>query len=291
MKIIKGILIFLILTAAVYFGVSLYNKYQDNKNHLAISEQNSVYYQDSLRTERNHVGELVYQHAVLMATNANLTKLNSELESELKKERGNVIYFSKINASLMQEIYDLKNRPDTNFISVIINSDFTQTIVFQYDTIFSKGNSRHLLGAIKVGFKNDKFLTYTFFSEDTQDSVEIKIPLIDENAVSVNIPRDSISMTMFTGLKENEETGLLEIFVRSNFPGFVVTELDGALIDPHESALLKSYFRTQKPKHWGLGVTVGIGTTLSDKQLWVGPSASLGVTYMIWYPSLKKSNK
>ena len=58
---------------------------------------------------------------------------------------------------------------------------------------------------------------------------------------------------MSTGFTENKD-GLLEIFVKSDYPGFKVSKLDGALIDPKKSNVLKKYF---PEKRWGLGVYCG----------------------------------
>lgn len=248
-------------------------------------EQNISYYKDSLRIEKNKVGDLEYQRSVLAADKKNLEKLNADLAAEVKKEKGTVIYLNKVIIGLNNRIDSLMNGKNGGTIDVKVNDNGTQTIVFTYDKIYSQGNERHVDGNIDVVFYSDKFVTQTIVTSKG-DTVKVKVPLINENAVMVSLPKDSIIMTVVTGLQEDKKTGNLEIFVRSNYPGFKIYKLDGALIDPQKSELIKSYF---PPEKWGIGFTLG-GCIMVDKNgaINIGPMIGVGISYDLWSFNPKK---
>jgi len=276
----------IILLVGIFVLITLFiTKCQKDKGEITRLNQNIAYYQDSLRVSQNKAGEWEYAHNVLAATNKNLESLNKDLADEVKKEKGNVVYLSKIVTVLEQKIIEISNTTGGQ-IDVEINDNKTQTITFKYSEVYSPGNSRHLEGKVDVGFHSDEFTIYEFLSDDKEDTIKVKIPVIDKNATSVSIPIDSIVMTLITGLKENEKTGFLEIFVRSNYPGFSVAYLDGAIIDPHKSTLIKSYF---PPKKWALGVSVGPSVMVDFKgQFHAGVALTLGLQYNLWQWNFKK---
>lgn len=263
----------LLLLGAFVLIILLVNSCNKNKEKEIKYNQNISYYTDSLRIERNKVNELEYTTNILSASNKNLEELNTDLSNELKKEKGTVVYLSKVVASLKDSL-KINNKIPGGQINDQINQDNTQTIVFEHKETYSPGNEKYTSGSIDVGFCDDEYVSQSFISTNN-DTIEVKIPVIDKNAVSVYL-NDSIVMTMTTGLKENEKTGILEIFVRSNYPGFTVSYLDGAIIDPHKSTLIKSYFPNKK---WGLGINFGIGGFVNHGQLYPGIGCIIGLNY------------
>lgn len=245
-------------------------------------EQNIAAFKDTLIIERNKVGEWQAKHAVIAATAKDLKILNEELYNEVQKQKGNVIYLSKINAQLEQKIKDLQNTPDDpDNITVNVNNDGTQTVNWKYDTVYSKGNERHMVGTAKIGFMNDTAVVKTYIT-DKGDTLSIRIPLIDKDDVIVNIPKDIIKMTLVTGLERDEKDDVLRIFVRSSYPGFQVTDLEGAIIDPQKDELIKSYFPR---KRFVIGTYGGIGATFNmfdNYKPAIGPSIGISLTYKIF---------
>jgi hypothetical protein len=102
----------------------------------------------------------------------------------------------------------------------------------------------------------------------------------------MHISRDEFAMSLTTGLTENKD-GLLEIFVTSKYPGFSVTDLNGSLIDPAKSDVLKKYF---PPKRWALGVYGGYGVYFDPAKIRVGTGIQLGIgiQYNIFQWNFKK---
>jgi hypothetical protein len=80
-------------------------------------------------------------------------------------------------------------------------------------------------------------------------------------------------MSFTTGLTESRN-GMLEIFITSDFPGFKPTNIEGALINPRESKVIKSFF---PPKRWGLGIQGGYGLYVDIHKNRVGHAFNLGV--------------
>ena len=87
------------------------------------------------------------------------------------------------------------------------------------------------------------------------------------------ISKDEIQFSLITGLKEKD--GNIEIFVRSTYPGFYVSKIDGAIIDPKKHPVLKNLNKT---KRWGVGPYIGVGV---GSNLKVTPQIGLGIQYSI----------
>jgi len=276
--------IFLLVTVFVLLVLLFKNcgrtSYDDYKTEM---EQNISYYKDSLTKERNKVGQIEYERAVLASSKKDLEKQNSNLASELRKEKGNVIYLANINASLKQKIIDLQNSVDKpESIIVTVNDDGTQNLAWRYDTIYSQGNERHMLGVAKISFDKDSTITQVTIT-DKGDTLKIEVPLIDKNKVIISIPTDVMKIKLTTGLKRADDN-LLKIFVRSDYPGFTITGIDGALIDPHKDPLIQSYFPR---KRFVVGFSLGVGATvdvfgISSPPISIGPTIGVGLTYKIF---------
>jgi len=82
-----------------------------------------------------------------------------------------------------------------------------------------------------------------------------------------------MSMHLVTGLTEEDKK--LKIFIRSDFPGFSITKLDGAIIDPQKSDIIKSFFPKKK---WGIGPSITLGL---DNNLKPAISVGISVSYNI----------
>lgn len=232
----------LILVSILYlFQMDKLNRL-DTKN--IILQQNQEYYKDSINVERNTVGELQYQRAILVTTRRLLKKDSSILAKELKKQKGNVIFLSNIIAKI-------ENKP----------ADTIRTIIVKYPN--------NLFGLQWEFEDNIDTLNYRLLAGETKflvtDSGTIE-PILTQ------ITRDVLGLSLQTGLVE--KNGVLTIFVKSNKIGFSVTKLDGAIIDPRKSKILKSLM----PKHqWVIGPTLSAGLMYNSSSSTLGPYVGIGI--------------
>lgn len=210
------------------------------KTDLAVSNQNNKALSDSVRFSKNKVGELEASRNVLISEKRGLEKLSKDLAEEVKKEKGKVY-------SLNKYILTIGNKPgDTVYIenTLIEYKNGEYGLDWKYDTIFDTENSRNLTGISK--FK-----------------------LVDGNIIPLNtlITKDDVNFSLVTGLKEKDDN--IEIFVRSNYPGFNVINLEGAIIDPKKNPVFKKFIT---PKKWSVGPYIGFGFSSS-----LTPSVQIGV--------------
>jgi biopolymer transport protein ExbD len=238
-------------------------------NEVTQLKQNIEAYKDSLTVSKNKAKEIQYNNGVLAATNNNLNELNKDLANEVDKQKGKVIFLTKSNASLVDSINKLKN----GNITVKVNGDGSQDIAWHFDTLYAAGNGHYIKGNIHVlPLTHDT----TIMIKTKTGNVALTIPKITSDDVEVSIPKDSIAFTLITGLERDKESNSLKIFVRSPYPGFSVTKLEGAIIDPQKDPLIKSYFPR---KRFVIGPQIGAGLTGDLKlRLFIG----LGVTYKIF---------
>jgi len=239
----RNLLILIILLLFVSFGVLL-NRHINIKNKLTISEQNNKALTDSIRVTSNKVGDLVFSKNIFVSKTEELKKLNSDLFLELKKERGKVREIVKLVSEIKSDTIYLPN-------TIVEYVGGNKGLVWNYDTIFSLGNERHISGVCK-------------FNIDTNGLVK---PLFTE------IHRDEIKFNLITGIKENGDN--VEIFVRSNYPNFNVTDLSGSIIDPKNHPVIKKFV---KPKKWHIGPFVGVGLGVNA---W--PSSNVGLGFQVGF--------
>ena len=211
--------------------------------------QNVFSLSDSIRTYKTKEGTLIYEKGALISENGSLKNLNKSLADEVKylKDHPIVIIKTKIviqNDTVLVPVYI--TNPVLNF-----DGSITRELKWDYDKDFGKGNSRKLSGKLNI-------------------TVDTSMNLI---TTPVHITTDEFSLAITTGMTENKD-GLLEIFIKSDYPGFNVTSLDGSLIDPRKSDVLKKYF---PPKRWALGLYGGVGPYVDPFNAKIGMGVQLGV--------------
>ena len=236
------ILILLLSGTGYYLNVKL--------TSLNIIEQNFKVKSDSLRTTINELGDTEHAKQVLIATNKDLGVLNKDLKAEYDKEKGKVYNLTQIIASLNNKPGD-PDEPIVIHSEVVVYPDSTVGLAWNNDTIYNKYNYRYLSGESK-------------FKYDSTGVTNLGTKLI----------KDNIGFNLVTGLRKLE--GKLEIFVRSDYPGFNVTKLDGAIIDPKKNPVFKEFIKPKK-FHFGPMVGIGIGTNLQFM-----PIIGVGMTYSIF---------
>lgn len=195
---------------------------------------------------KNKVGELEFSKNILVSEKKDLANLNKELSDELKKTKGDVYELNKY-------IIYLKGRPQPIPTSITITDSIIK-LDWEKDTIFNVGNSRFIKGQTK--FKAKIFKDSIIFSD-----------------VSTLLINDDIKLTVFQGFREKD--GNLEVFVRSNYPGFELKDLNSVIVDPKEHPILQKF--SEKPKRFGIGFYGGYGLGING----FSPQIGIGLQYNI----------
>lgn len=238
-KVQRNILLLILLFLGAKY---MFDGYSNLKVQLEISEQNQLALTDSIRVTENKYKELVFSKNTLIAQKGNLEDLNKDLANAVKRERGKVRSLNRIVSEVKADTVFTNN-------TLILYKDGTNGLSWNYDTIYDKNNERHISGISN-------------FSIDSNGNIR---PL------KTIISKDEFKFNLITGLKEKD--GNVEIFVRSDYPNFNVTKLDGAIIDPQNHPIIKKY---QKNKRWGIGPYAGVGIGINSNQI---PNKDFGLGY------------
>jgi cell division protein FtsB len=252
--------ILLVLTAVLLF--LLIRSCNGNDREINTLKQNVFSLNDSLRTYKDKTGQLVYEKGALISENGNLKNLNNDLANEVKNLKDNPLVVIKTVVKVIH---------DTTYVEINSTNPgkwngntFTQNFEWDLNNKYSLENYRLIEGNFDV-YVDSAFKLSTS---------------------KMKIVKDEFSMGMSTGFTENKD-GLLEIFVKSDYPGFKVSKLDGALIDPKKSDVLKKYF---PPKRWAIGVYGGYGVSINPVTLIpaTGIQIGVGLQYNILQWNFKK---
>jgi hypothetical protein len=198
----------------------------NTKSKLNITNQNIAALRDTIRVQKNRAGELTYSIKTLLTDKRNLENLNKDLREELDKQKGKVVYITKTVT---------KTKVDTHYVNnnITVYGGGKFSLDWKYDSIFSPDNYRNFSGN-------------SFFHID---SITGKI-----TPGKTRIDNDEIGFSLVTGLREKD--GSLEIFVTPKYPGMKITKIEGAVVDPKKSDLLKDMF---PDKRISVGPYVGLG--------------------------------
>lgn len=216
------------------------------------NEQNISALQDSVRTYKNKNDDLVYEKLAYIASEKELARYNKELKDEVSYLKDNPITVTKYITRIVHDTVRVPVYIDTT--NITWNADSTiKYIPFEWDndTSYNENNYRKLGGNFIV-------------SVDT---------LLNSSINEFEITRDEIGLSFTTGLTENSEDQV-EIFITSDYPGFVPTSIEGALFDPRESKVIKKFF---PPKRWAVGVYGGYGFYFDPSNTKFGSGLQLGV--------------
>lgn len=217
----------------------------------AKSEQNIAVLLDTIRTSKNKLGQIEFEKNVLVSSKKGLEDLNADLSKQVNAEKGKVAYLSHIVAEIRTKYDSMINIPAISFggnpCDTIVNYDMP----WKFSKTYDQYNYKKLEGV-------------TSFTMD-------KGKMIKSGA---KVTEDVIGFNIVTGLKKNGD--YYEIFVRSDYPGFKPTKIDGAFIPQ------KDLFPTQKKQHWSIGPTfnasLGMGVYPNvTPMIYVG--VGLGINY------------
>ena len=233
----------LFFTALVIF-VLLYLKGCNDRERLEaklqMSNNNIVALQDTVRVEKTRSGELQYVKTVLSADLKDLKQLNSDLYKEVKDQKTQVYYISKITAQLNDKIEGWNPGGEHTYDPISGND----MIDWKFDTTGINW-SRSISG------------TTSFKITSSCNGYEVK-------PIGSKLDNVNYKFSLTTGLKESKtHKGSLEIFINSTYPGMTFTDIQGSIIDPED---FRKYLPAPKPHRWSFGPYFGIGYGITLKQ-------------------------
>lgn len=165
---------------------------------LAVATQNIAALQDTIRLTKTKDNKPEFDKLAFLTDKVeNLEKLNVDLARTVKNINGKVSSIIKSSVSVTRDSFPVVVKAEM--------VDSTITATFDHDTTYSPGNYRKLSGFTQYNLRNG-----------------------NTNAM---VTKDKIGMTFTTGIKNFKE-GKPEIFVTSDYPGFKVDSLAGAVLNP-----------------------------------------------------------
>ncbi len=243
---INIILIILVLITSLVI-IFLINKNDDLRVENNISKQNEKALKDVIRVSKNKIGDLEYSKNILISEKDNLKNLNEDLDKELKKEKGKVFQLTKY-------VIKLEKEKDTITVTneLVIYPEGVNGLKWEYKKLYNHENFREIAGVSKF----------------TIDSLGLIKPLETE------ITKDLFVFNIIQGLREKGDN--LEMFVRSDYPGFELRDLNSVLIDPKNHPAVKKF---TKKKKFGISLYTGYGGTVINNTVIITPQGGVGLTY------------
>ena len=171
---------------------------QSLKRQLAVAEQNIKAANDTIRVVKDKAGKDEFDKLSFITDKlSSLEKLNADLAAEVKTIKGKVSTIIKTDVQIVHDT-----------VPLVVTGTLRDSILtnnFDYSKTFSPANFRKFKGYTKYDLRNGQST-----GEVTNDEIGIRFK---------------------TGIK-NLDKGKPEIFISSDYPGFTVTALDGAVLDP-----------------------------------------------------------
>lgn len=211
----------ILVAAILVLGLLQWNSCNRNarlRKQLAVAEHNIAAANDTIRLERNKNGDtMAVKLAFLTDKLSHLEDLNKDLYDEIKNIKG------KVSAIIKSDVQVKEVEKPVPFLVKAELVDSTVTASFNFDTTYSPGNFRTLKGFTQYNLRNGQS--------------------------NGSLTESTMGMRFTTGIRGLDKNKP-EIFLQSNYPGFTVTALDGAVLDP-------TLFQKKKVPTITLGVGVG----------------------------------
>ena len=171
---------------------------RDLRKEVAVAQHNINALNDTIRITKDRQGRDEYDKLALLTDKvSNLEKLNQDLAKEVKAIKGKTATIIKGDVQIVHDT-----------VPLIVKGELVDSTVradFDFSKDFSPGNFRKMSGYTKYDLRTG-------------------------NATG-QLTSDTLGIRFVTGIK-NLDKGKPEIFLKSNYPGFSVTQLDGAVLDP-----------------------------------------------------------
>lgn len=210
----------LLLVIAGFLLISLQQcaNNRDLRKQIAVANHNINALNDTIRVTKDRQDRDEYNKLALLTDKlSNLEKLNADLVKEVKAVKG------KVSTIITGEVVVKEVEKPVPFLVKGELVDSTITTNFAFDTIYNPGNWRKIKGFTKYNLRN--------------------------GVADGQLTQSDFGMKFTTGIK-NLDKGKPEIFLKSDYPGFSVTALDGAVLDP-------KLFQKSKTKLITTGVNIG----------------------------------
>jgi hypothetical protein len=213
-----------------------------------INDQNMRAKNDTIRIVKNKAGELESVKSSYVSKLSDLEKINKDLYAEIKKEKGTTRAVIKSYVSVSSGDIVISNELKRYSDGITYGLEFA-------DEKIDSGMTWHIKGVSKFQF--DKLEIIPGTTEIFENQMKLKIVL------------------GFTTAKNGD----YQVFARSASPNVKFDELDGVLIIPKKNDDVLC--PPAKKKRFGLGVQIGYGANIVNKQVFIGPNLSFGISYNI----------
>jgi hypothetical protein len=214
------------ILALVLLVAYQYNNLMRVRMELAMQKNNMNALKDTVEKTTNALGQAQFEKSTLITTKKDLANFNLELFNEMKAQRGQVAYLQTVVATLATG----HDTPTVIMPQITGSTDTTISYSLPWTSFkrFDSSNFRSLAGTTNL----------------TINKTGIK-------TASSEISDDQIGFNIVTGLEKKKDH--YEIFIRSNYPNFNVTRIDGAYIPQ------KDLFPPQKLQKWTIGPSINFG--------------------------------
>lgn len=206
-------------------------------------EYDIVVYNDSIFDYKNKYDQIYKANNLYVQDINNLKKQNNDLSNEVKSLKDNPIVITKVITETKIDSIVLKDTVKIYNDSICID--------WWYNYNYSKYNTFSINGT-------------TCYNNLTNKS----------NTILNNL---SFNADLYLDIVEKNDQ--LLILTKSNNPYLNFSNIEGAVISPSNSKVLKKYF---KQKKWNIGIYGGYGITFNNGSLLYGPQLGIGIEYSLF---------
>jgi hypothetical protein len=251
------VFLYIIIIVAALWMLNTCRNNANLKNQQIIDKQNISALSDTVKTVKNKAGELQQEKLSYIAKNKELKEINLNLYNEVKKQKGTVIFLTTANGQLKSNIDQLekenKSLKDSLGIT-IVDGDTINSLNWDFSAKYDTNNYRNIKGKTKFKINNNTVI-----------SLGSELNTFD------------VGFNLSTGLKE--EKGLLNIWIKSDYPNLTFPVIEGSVVDPKESDAFKALF----PQHkWTFGPQLGLGVGYSKGLLSPSIYVGFGAQYTLF---------
>lgn len=258
--------VFFIILAVIigFFFIQSLDNSNDLKRELKINEQNLLASKDTIKIIKNKNGDLEASKSIYITSEKELKNVNSTLNKKIKNIEGELITANRTVFKLKQDTTDLKKQ--IKYLkkkigeSIKINDStwiMPWEIKYQYDsTNYDLFNGKTIVGIFKFNNKYSlKHIDTELINRETQIDLVFGQRIVD---------------------------GKFNVYIKTSYPGFKPSILDGALIDPNDNKYIKELIKKRQflPNTWNIGV----GATVGYDFLNLRPAIVVGasITYSLY---------
>ena len=218
------------------------------RHYLRKADEKIVVINDSISIYKNKLDSEYVAKNIYIQTADQLKKTNQELYDEIKNLKDNPVVVTKIVTQTV--IKEITAQSD----STIEHKDSTNVV---WKNLY--WSAKHPQGFYTLNGNTDVRSDFSSFQTT-----------ISSLSVPAKITFDII---------ENKKEKQLMLIGRSDNPYVSITNVNGTVVDPKNSKVLKSYF---PQKHWHIGLQAGYGLGLHGNTVIMTPTLGVGLTYSLF---------